>query len=169
MDYCQCTDFILKAKTKKYVGEFYANCYRFWILWVCSLFLIVCLIQLLVLPSYWPHCFTCKKVLDLIVLLIICATNMKNQKQIERVLRNKIRSGCMQEQLLQNAFRHHSQVSSLELHHLYLKSARLLAGSLFICLFIKFISCSHSPEWESARLTAYKTHIKTVQKYNKQT
>ncbi|XP_060096063.1 Fanconi anemia group D2 protein [Heteronotia binoei] len=50
------------------------------------------------------------KVLDLIILLIIYATNVKNQKQIEKVLKNKIRSGCMQEQLLQNAFRDHSQV-----------------------------------------------------------
>ncbi|XP_054834119.1 Fanconi anemia group D2 protein [Eublepharis macularius] len=50
------------------------------------------------------------KVLDLIVLLIICATNAKNKKQIERVLRNKIRSGSIRQQLLQNAFRHHSQV-----------------------------------------------------------
>ncbi|KAJ7316644.1 hypothetical protein JRQ81_002806 [Phrynocephalus forsythii] len=50
------------------------------------------------------------KVLDLIVLLIIYATNGKSKKQIERVLRNKIRLGCVREQLLRNAFRSHSLV-----------------------------------------------------------
>ncbi|XP_062977137.1 Fanconi anemia group D2 protein [Elgaria multicarinata webbii] len=50
------------------------------------------------------------KVLDLIVLLIICATNAKSKKQIERVLKSKIRAGYMREQLLRNAFRYHSLV-----------------------------------------------------------
>uniref|UniRef100_A0A8C5SXL5 FA complementation group D2 n=1 Tax=Laticauda laticaudata TaxID=8630 RepID=A0A8C5SXL5_LATLA len=48
------------------------------------------------------------KVLDMIMLLIIYATSTKNKKQIERLLKSKIQSGCLREQLLQNAFRYHS-------------------------------------------------------------
>uniref|UniRef100_G3UQ73 FA complementation group D2 n=1 Tax=Meleagris gallopavo TaxID=9103 RepID=G3UQ73_MELGA len=40
------------------------------------------------------------KVLDLIVLLLIHSTNSKNRKQTEKVLRSKIRLGCMPEQLV---------------------------------------------------------------------
>ncbi|XP_064012720.1 Fanconi anemia group D2 protein [Pogoniulus pusillus] len=50
------------------------------------------------------------KVLDLIVLLLIHSTNTKSKKHIEKVLRNKIRLGCMPEQLMQNAFQNHSMV-----------------------------------------------------------
>uniref|UniRef100_A0A803TXF0 FA complementation group D2 n=1 Tax=Anolis carolinensis TaxID=28377 RepID=A0A803TXF0_ANOCA len=50
------------------------------------------------------------KVLDLIVLFLIYATNSKIKKQIERMLRNKIRSGCLREQLLRSAFRYHPLV-----------------------------------------------------------
>uniref|UniRef100_A0A8D2LAN8 FA complementation group D2 n=1 Tax=Varanus komodoensis TaxID=61221 RepID=A0A8D2LAN8_VARKO len=50
------------------------------------------------------------KVMDLIVLLIIYATNAKNKKQIEKVLRSKIRAGQVQEQLPRNAFRYHTLV-----------------------------------------------------------
>ncbi|KAM4721431.1 Fanconi anemia group D2 protein [Rhinophrynus dorsalis] len=51
------------------------------------------------------------KVTDLIVLLIIYTTNTNNsKKQVERILRNKIRSGFISDQLLQNAFRNHTQV-----------------------------------------------------------
>lgn len=53
-----------------------------------------------------------KKVLDLIVLLLIHSTNTKNRKQAEKVLRSKIRLGCMPEQLMQNAFQDHSMVSA---------------------------------------------------------
>lgn len=52
-----------------------------------------------------------KKVLDLIVLLLIHSTNTKSKKHIEKVLRNKIRLGCMPEQLMQNAFQDHAMVS----------------------------------------------------------
>lgn len=52
------------------------------------------------------------KVLDLIVLLLIHSTNSKNRKQTEKVLRSKIRLGCMPEQLVQNAFQNHSMVSA---------------------------------------------------------
>uniref|UniRef100_A0A8C9E6G6 FA complementation group D2 n=1 Tax=Phocoena sinus TaxID=42100 RepID=A0A8C9E6G6_PHOSS len=44
------------------------------------------------------------KILDLAMLFIIYSTNTQTKKCIERVLRNKIRSGCFQEQLLQSTF-----------------------------------------------------------------
>ncbi|XP_075040029.1 Fanconi anemia group D2 protein [Mixophyes fleayi] len=50
------------------------------------------------------------KVTDLLVLLILYTTNTNSKKQVERVLRNKIRSGCITNQLLQNAFKSHTQV-----------------------------------------------------------
>ncbi|XP_063282530.1 Fanconi anemia group D2 protein [Pelobates fuscus] len=51
------------------------------------------------------------KVTDFIVLLILHTTNNNNsKKQVERVLRNKIRLGCISDQLLQSAFKNHSQV-----------------------------------------------------------
>ncbi|XP_053326143.1 Fanconi anemia group D2 protein isoform X2 [Spea bombifrons] len=49
------------------------------------------------------------KVTDLIVLLILYTTN-NSKKQVERVLRNKIRLGYISDQLLQSSFRNHSQV-----------------------------------------------------------
>ncbi|KAM8930382.1 Fanconi anemia group D2 protein isoform 4-T4 [Pelodytes ibericus] len=51
------------------------------------------------------------KVTDLIVLLILYTTNNNNSKKhVERVLRSKIRVGCISDQLLQSAFKNHSQV-----------------------------------------------------------
>ncbi|KAG8436234.1 hypothetical protein GDO86_007366 [Hymenochirus boettgeri] len=51
------------------------------------------------------------KVSDLIVLLILYTTQTNSsKKQVERLLRNKIRSGFISDHLLQNAFRNHSQV-----------------------------------------------------------
>ncbi|XP_042637588.1 Fanconi anemia group D2 protein [Orycteropus afer afer] len=50
------------------------------------------------------------KIFDLVMLLIIYSTNTQTKKYIERVLRNKIRSGCIQEQLLRNTFCTHSLV-----------------------------------------------------------
>ncbi|XP_063486427.1 Fanconi anemia group D2 protein isoform X5 [Symphalangus syndactylus] len=47
------------------------------------------------------------KVFDLVMLFIIYSTNTQTKKYIERVLRNKIRSGCIQEQLLQSTFSIH--------------------------------------------------------------
>ncbi|XP_054451289.1 Fanconi anemia group D2 protein isoform X2 [Pteronotus mesoamericanus] len=44
------------------------------------------------------------KTFDLVMLLIIYSTNTQTKKYIERVLRNKIRSGCFQEQLLHGTF-----------------------------------------------------------------
>ncbi|XP_023403701.1 Fanconi anemia group D2 protein isoform X3 [Loxodonta africana] len=48
------------------------------------------------------------KIFDVVMLLIIYSTNTQTKKYIERVLRNKIRSGCIQEQLLQSTFCTHS-------------------------------------------------------------
>ncbi|KAB0390483.1 hypothetical protein E2I00_000796, partial [Balaenoptera physalus] len=45
-----------------------------------------------------------KQILDLAMLFIIYSTNTQTKKYIERVLRNKIRSGCFEEQLLQSTF-----------------------------------------------------------------
>ncbi|XP_066207881.1 Fanconi anemia group D2 protein isoform X4 [Saccopteryx leptura] len=44
------------------------------------------------------------KTFDLVMLLIIYSTNTQTKKYIERVLRNKIRSDCFQEQLLHSTF-----------------------------------------------------------------
>ncbi|XP_037657572.1 Fanconi anemia group D2 protein isoform X2 [Choloepus didactylus] len=44
------------------------------------------------------------KTLDVAMLLVIYSTNTQTKKSIERVLRNKVRSGCIQEQLLQSTF-----------------------------------------------------------------
>ncbi|XP_061053242.1 Fanconi anemia group D2 protein isoform X2 [Eubalaena glacialis] len=52
------------------------------------------------------------KILDLAMLFIIYSTNTQTKKYIERVLRNKIRSGCFEEQLLQSTF---------HIHHVVLK------------------------------------------------
>eukprot|EP00069_Balaena_mysticetus_P018068 bmy_00437T0 len=52
------------------------------------------------------------KILDLAMLFIIHSTNTQTKKYIERVLRNKIRSGCFEEQLLQSTF---------HIHHVVLK------------------------------------------------
>ncbi|XP_077182176.1 Fanconi anemia group D2 protein isoform X2 [Paroedura picta] len=81
------------------------------------------------------------KVLDLIVLLIICAINVKNQKQIERVLRNKIRSGCIQEQLLQIAIRHQSQVMR-DLFPAILSVAEIFLHAVDPCV-VSFGSCMY--------------------------
>ncbi|KAG9463926.1 hypothetical protein GDO78_020783, partial [Eleutherodactylus coqui] len=50
------------------------------------------------------------KVTDFLVLLIPYATNSNCKKQVECVLKNKVRSGCITNQLLQNIFRSHTQV-----------------------------------------------------------
>uniref|UniRef100_A0A8C8ZFJ8 FA complementation group D2 n=1 Tax=Prolemur simus TaxID=1328070 RepID=A0A8C8ZFJ8_PROSS len=75
------------------------------------------------------------KIFDLAMLLIIYSTNTQTKKYIERVLRNKIRSGCIQEQLLQSTFC---------IHHLVLKdvcpSILSLAQSLFHSLDQSIIS-----------------------------
>ncbi|XP_044789524.2 Fanconi anemia group D2 protein isoform X3 [Bubalus bubalis] len=54
-------------------------------------------------PSEAEH-----KIFDLAMLLIIYSTNTQTKKYIERVLRNKIRSGCFEEDLLQGTFYIHN-------------------------------------------------------------
>ncbi|KFP43038.1 Fanconi anemia group D2 protein, partial [Chlamydotis macqueenii] len=81
------------------------------------------------------------KVLDLIVLLLIHSTNTKNRKQAEKVLRSKIRLGCMPEQLMQNAFQNHSMVikdffpSILALAQTFLHSAHPAIVSFGSCMY----------------------------------
>ncbi|KAM4022289.1 Fanconi anemia group D2 protein isoform 2-T3 [Anomaloglossus baeobatrachus] len=50
------------------------------------------------------------KVADFLVLLIFYTTNSNCKRQVERVLKSKVRSGCITNQLLQNLFRSHTQV-----------------------------------------------------------
>ncbi|XP_039742654.1 Fanconi anemia group D2 protein isoform X2 [Pteropus medius] len=59
------------------------------------------------------------KIFDLTMLLIIYSTNTQTKKCIERVLRNKIRSGCFQEELLQSTFYiHYFEVISALVTHI---------------------------------------------------
>uniref|UniRef100_A0A8C3BHB8 FA complementation group D2 n=1 Tax=Cairina moschata TaxID=8855 RepID=A0A8C3BHB8_CAIMO len=80
-------------------------------------------------------------VLDLIVLLLIHSTNTKNRKQAEKVLRSKIRLGCMPEQLMQNAFQDHSMVirdffpSILVLAQTFLHAAHPAIVSFGSCMY----------------------------------
>ena len=55
------------------------------------------------------------------MLLIIYSTNIQTKKYIERVLRNKIRSGCFEEELLQSTFYIHYLVSVRESDNISLK------------------------------------------------
>ncbi|NWI13995.1 FACD2 protein, partial [Crypturellus soui] len=81
------------------------------------------------------------KVLDLIVLLLIHSTNTKNRKQTEKVLRSKIRLGCVPEQLVQEAFQNHSLVikdffpSILALAQMFLPSAHPALVSFGSCMY----------------------------------
>uniref|UniRef100_A0A8C3KYE7 FA complementation group D2 n=1 Tax=Calidris pygmaea TaxID=425635 RepID=A0A8C3KYE7_9CHAR len=81
------------------------------------------------------------KVLDLIVLLLIHSTNTKNRKQTEKVLKSKIRLGCMPEELMKNAFQNHSMVikdffpSILALAQTFLHSAHPAIVSFGSCMY----------------------------------
>ncbi|XP_075406569.1 Fanconi anemia group D2 protein isoform X1 [Tenrec ecaudatus] len=57
------------------------------------------------IPSASDH-----KVFDVAMLLIIYSTNAQTKKSIERVLRNKLRSGSVREELLKNTFCAHAPV-----------------------------------------------------------
>ncbi|KAG8128371.1 hypothetical protein E2320_015228 [Naja naja] len=81
------------------------------------------------------------KVLDMIMLLIIYATSTKNKKQIERLLKSKIQLGCLQEQLLQNAFRYHSLVMR-DLFPAILSVAESFVNSADPCV-VSFGSCMY--------------------------
>jgi Fanconi anemia group D2 protein len=54
------------------------------------------------------------------MLLLIYSTNTQTKKYIEKVLRNKVRSGCMEEQLLESTFYIHHLVSVKEVEQHYL-------------------------------------------------
>ncbi|XP_066471071.1 Fanconi anemia group D2 protein isoform X2 [Tiliqua scincoides] len=87
------------------------------------------------------------KVLDLIVLFLIYATNAKSKKQIERVLRSKIRSGYIQEQLLRNAFQHHSLVMR-DLFSAILSLSEIFVHSADACI-VSYGSCMYKQAFTS--------------------
>ncbi|XP_075015247.1 Fanconi anemia group D2 protein isoform X4 [Calonectris borealis] len=104
------------------------------------------------------------KVLDLIVLLLIHSTNTKNRKQTEKVLRSKIRLGCMPEQLMQNAFQNHSMVikdffpSILALAQTFLHSAHPAIVSFGSCMYKQAFAAFDS-YCQQEVVTALVTHV----------
>ncbi|XP_054243597.1 Fanconi anemia group D2 protein [Indicator indicator] len=104
------------------------------------------------------------KVLDLIVLLLIHSTNTKNRKHTERLLRNKIRLGCMPEQLMQNAFQNHSMVikdffpSILALAQTFLRSAHPAIVSFGSCMYKQAFAAFDS-YCQQEVVTALVTHV----------
>ncbi|KAF1597498.1 UNVERIFIED_CONTAM: Fanconi anemia group D2 protein, partial [Eudyptes pachyrhynchus] len=104
------------------------------------------------------------KVLDLIVLLLIHSTNTKNRKQTEKVLRSKIRLGCMSEQLMQNAFQNHSLVikdffpSILALAQTFLHSAHPAIVSFGSCMYKQAFAAFDS-YCQQEVVTALVTHV----------
>ncbi|KAI1234423.1 hypothetical protein IHE44_0003473, partial [Lamprotornis superbus] len=104
------------------------------------------------------------KVLDLIVLLLIHSTNTRNRKQTEKVLRSKIRLGCMPEQLMQNAFQNHSTVikdffpSILALAQAFLHSAHPAVVSFGSCMYKQAFAAFDS-YCQQEVVTALVTHV----------
>ncbi|KFV05743.1 Fanconi anemia group D2 protein, partial [Pterocles gutturalis] len=104
------------------------------------------------------------KVLDLIVLLLIHSTNTKNRKQTEKVLRSKIRLGCIPEQLMQNAFQNHSMVikdffpSILALAQTFLHSAHPVIVSFGSCMYKQAFAAFDS-YCQQEVVTALVTHV----------
>ncbi|XP_032555192.1 Fanconi anemia group D2 protein [Chiroxiphia lanceolata] len=104
------------------------------------------------------------KVLDLIVLLLIHSTNTKNRKQTEKVLRSKIRLGCIPEQLMQNAFQNHSTVikdffpSILALAQAFLHSAHPAIVSFGSCMYKQAFAAFDS-YCQQEVVTALVTHV----------
>ncbi|NWI51741.1 FACD2 protein, partial [Calyptomena viridis] len=104
------------------------------------------------------------KVLDLIVLLLIHSTNTKNRKQTEKVLRSKIRVGCMPEQLMQDAFQNHSTVikdffpSILALAQMFLHSAHPAIVSFGSCMYKQAFAAFDS-YCQQEVVTALVTHV----------
>ncbi|NWQ80175.1 FACD2 protein, partial [Columbina picui] len=104
------------------------------------------------------------KVLDLIVLLLIHSTNTKNRKQTEKVLRSKIRLGCIPEQLMQNAFQDHSVVikdffpSILALAQTFLHSAHPAIVSFGSCMYKQAFAAFDS-YCQQEVVTALVTHV----------
>uniref|UniRef100_A0A8C0E8P2 FA complementation group D2 n=1 Tax=Bubo bubo TaxID=30461 RepID=A0A8C0E8P2_BUBBB len=103
------------------------------------------------------------KVLDLIVLLLIHSTNTKNRKQTEKVLRSKIRLGCMPEQLMQKAFQNHSVIkdffpSILALAQMFLHSAHPSVVSFGSCMYKQAFAAFDS-YCQQEVVTALVTHV----------
>ncbi|XP_068264845.1 Fanconi anemia group D2 protein isoform X1 [Nyctibius grandis] len=104
------------------------------------------------------------KVLDLIVLLLIHSTNTKNRKQTEKVLRSKIRLGCVPEQMMQNAFQNHSMVikdffpSILALAQTFLHSAQPAIVSFGSCMYKQAFAAFDS-YCQQEVVTALMTHV----------
>ncbi|NWI88168.1 FACD2 protein, partial [Pitta sordida] len=104
------------------------------------------------------------KVLDLIVLLLIHSTNTKCRKQTEKVLRSKIRLGCMPEQLMQDAFQNHSTVikdffpSILALAQMFLHSAHPAIVSFGSCMYKQAFAAFDS-YCQQEVVTALVTHV----------
>ncbi|NWY75575.1 FACD2 protein, partial [Erithacus rubecula] len=104
------------------------------------------------------------KVLDLIVLLLIHSTNTRNRKQTEKVLKSKIRLGCMPEQLMQNAFQNHSMVikdffpSILTLAQTFLHSAHPAVVSFGSCMYKQAFAAFDS-YCQQEVVTALVTHV----------
>ncbi|NWW91644.1 FACD2 protein, partial [Rhynochetos jubatus] len=104
------------------------------------------------------------KVLDLIVLLLIHSTNTRNRKQTEKVLRSKIRLGCMPAQLMQNAFQNHSMVikdffpSILALAQAFLHSVHPAIVSFGSCMYKQAFAAFDS-YCQQEVVTALVTHV----------
>ncbi|NXW40997.1 FACD2 protein, partial [Nyctiprogne leucopyga] len=104
------------------------------------------------------------KVLDLIVLLLIHSTNTKNRKQTEKLLRSKIRLGCIPEQLMQNAFQNHSTVikdffpSILALAQTFLHSTHPAIVSFGSCMYKQAFAAFDS-YCQQEVVTALVTHV----------
>ncbi|NXS11002.1 FACD2 protein, partial [Neodrepanis coruscans] len=104
------------------------------------------------------------KVLDVIVLLLIHSTNTKNRKQTEKVLRSKIRLGCLPEQLMQDAFQNHSTVikdffpSILTLAQMFLHSAHPAIVSFGSCMYKQAFAAFDS-YCQQEVVTALVTHV----------
>ncbi|NXS77400.1 FACD2 protein, partial [Erpornis zantholeuca] len=104
------------------------------------------------------------KVILLLFLLLIHSTNTRNRKQTEKVLRSKIRLGCMPEQLMQNAFQNHSTVikdffpSILALAQVFLHSAHPAVVSFGSCMYKQAFAAFDS-YCQQEVVTALVTHV----------
>uniref|UniRef100_A0A672U4D1 FA complementation group D2 n=1 Tax=Strigops habroptila TaxID=2489341 RepID=A0A672U4D1_STRHB len=104
------------------------------------------------------------KVLDLMVLLLIHSTNTKYGKQAEKLLKSKIRLGCMPEQLMQNAFQNHSLVikdffpSILAVAQTFLHSGHPAVVSFGSCMYKQAFAAFDS-YCQQEVVTALVTHV----------
>ncbi|KAM4653984.1 Fanconi anemia group D2 protein isoform 3-T3 [Amazona ochrocephala] len=104
------------------------------------------------------------KVLDLMVLLLIHSTNTKYRKQAEKLLKSKVRLGCMPEQLMQNAFQNHSLVirdffpSILAVAQTFLHSGHPAVVSFGSCMYKQAFAAFDS-YCQQEVVTALVTHV----------